>query len=201
MASNKSISNKKNLKQPQQQKAAAPKQQPKSNFLQWLFKALGWQNILAAIVVVFVLYTVADENDGYKWVKESLLKSNWEIVKKYPKAALNERLQMKLGFDYAFLNYIKEHTPDTAIILFPIREQILEKGGNMQLTSNIASKFWVTHFVYPRRILYMEEKAANPLYKNVTHVAICAMHGYEELEYEMPQRAWFDVLPKKSETK
>jgi hypothetical protein len=67
----------------------------------------------------------------------------------------------------------------------------------MTLGPDVANKSWVTHFVYPRIALYKDEKETNPLYGQVTHVAIIAGHGYEDLEYEVQEKAAFAVFPKK----
>jgi hypothetical protein len=165
----------------------------------YLICMLGWRSMVTGILVAVLLYNVIQKNNGYKWITQSLLKGNWELIRKHPNATLTERYQAKLGFDYSFLNYINERTPDTAIILFPSSEHITEKGGNMQLSSNITNKLWVTHFVYPRRILYKTEQGTNPLYDSVTHVAICAACGYEDLNYEITQRSYYDILPKQKE--
>jgi hypothetical protein len=164
---------------------------------QWLKDMLGFRSIFVAVIISVVLYQVVDKNNGYNWAWNSLLKGNWELIRKYPNTTLEERYQMKLGYDFAFLNYIKKNTPDTAIILFPKRELITEKVENTQLGSAIGNKMWVTHFIYPRRVIYKEEDTVNPLYKNVTHIAICAGHGYDELEYNVEQRTYFGVFPKK----
>ncbi|MDR1416364.1 MAG: glycosyltransferase family 2 protein, partial [Prevotellaceae bacterium] len=116
-------------------------------------------------------------------------------------ATLDERYQMKLGFDYVFLNHIKQNTPEDAVILFPLKKCTTEKGGDSQLSGNINSKYWVTHFVYPRRILYKDEQETNSRYSDVTHVAIVAGHGYEDLNYPVMERYYFTVLPKNAAEK
>ncbi|GHT11061.1 hypothetical protein AGMMS4956_03490 [Bacteroidia bacterium] len=170
---------------------------PHSPFKQWLLRAIGFKSLLLAVVVGLLLYGGIPKNSGYQWTFVNYLKGNWDFIQAHDTATLDEIYQMKCGFDYAYLNYIKQHTPDTAIILFPLKEYLTEKGGDMQLSGNVGSKMWVTHFVYPRRILYKDEAEINPLYKDVTHVAIVAARGYEDLDYFVQQRAYFDIQPKK----
>ena len=166
--------------------------------IQWLAGALGLRSILIAGAVGLIIYVSLTQNPGYTWAWQSYLKGNYDFICKYPNATLDERLQMKLGFDYSFLHYINQNTPEDAVILFPDTKHITEKAGNMQLSDNVVMKMWVTHFVYPRRILYANEAETNPLYKDVTHVAICAGHGYEKLEYSVENRPAFIVLPQKA---
>ncbi|MDR1602629.1 MAG: hypothetical protein LBS42_09415 [Tannerella sp.] len=150
-----------------------------------------------AIAGCFLLYTVISMDEGYRWVWNSLLKGNWAFIQEHRKASLEERNQMKMGFNYAYLNHIKKNTPEDAIILFPLQKHVTEQSGDMKLGDDITSKSWVTHFVYPRRALYKDEEATNPLYSQVTHVAVIAGHGYEDLDYEVPAKPAFAVFPKK----
>jgi hypothetical protein len=82
------------------------------------------------------------------------------------------------------------------VILFPLKQYTTEKAGSSQLTDKSNSKYWITHFVYPRRVLYKDEQDTNPRYRDVTHVAIVAGHGYDDLEYQVSNPPDFTVLPK-----
>lgn len=170
------------------------KQTPKDN---WWKHFLGIRSMAVAMAGCFLLYTAISMEEGYQWVWNGLLKGNWTYIRQHRHASLEERNQMKMGFNYAYLNYIKKNTPDDAIILFPLKEHITEQSGNMKLGGEITAKNWVTHFVYPRKALYKDEEATNPLYGRVTHVAIIAGHGYEDLEYEVREKPAFAVFPKK----
>ncbi|MDR3269583.1 MAG: hypothetical protein LBT83_11040 [Tannerella sp.] len=170
----------------------APVQRPVQ---QWLGRAFGLRSILVAGVVALGINLSVTQNSGYAWTRQHL-ESNWDFIRQHSNATPDERLQTKLGFDYGFLNFIRQNTPEDAVILFPLPEHVTEKSGNMQLTDNVTTKMWVTHFVYPRRILYKNEAETNPLYNEVTHVAVCASHGYEDLNYRVQQQPAFTVLSK-----
>lgn len=160
----------------------------------WIAQVLGWRSLLVSLLFIGIVYKVIETNSGYNWVWNSLLKGNWELTRKYAGLTLDQRYEMKTGFNYSFLNYIKTHTPDTAVILFPERQYITEKGGNMQLGVEITNKMWVTHFIYPRVPLF-QGSSDSVFLSSVTHVAICAAHGYENLPYPVYKRTYFDVLP------
>ncbi|MDR3246282.1 MAG: hypothetical protein LBT50_07600 [Prevotellaceae bacterium] len=165
--------------------------------LRWLIRFFSPRSILVAIILAFGVYEGITEVKCYKWVWENYLKENLEFTHKYAKKTTKERLNMKLGFDHSFLSFINEHTPENAVILFTLQEHIIEKSGDAKLTEKIGMKMWVTHFIYPRRAVYKSEAESNPVYKDVTHVAICAGHGYEDLDYNISQKQPFTVLPKK----
>ncbi|MDR2469668.1 MAG: hypothetical protein LBD27_04215 [Tannerella sp.] len=163
----------------------------------WWSRAFGIRSLAIGAASVFLLYAGMSMNEGYKWVWNGLLKGNWQFIRAHQHATIEERYAMKTGFDYSYLNYIKKNTPEDAIILFPLKEHIVAAAGNQKLSDNITTKKWVTHFLYPRRSLYQEEKDTNPLYNQVTHVAITAGHGYEYLEYAVNERPPFAVFPKR----
>lgn len=164
----------------------------------WLGNVFGPKSIGLAILGAILLNFCISENQGYNWAWNVLMKENWKSVRKYPNATIDERNQMKLGFNYVFLNHIVQNTPEDAIILFPYKDQIQDKGGEYQLSHDIAVKPYVTHFIYPRKAVYKDEAATNPYYKKVTHVAIIAGHGYEDLDYDVYQRTYFTIMPKKA---
>jgi hypothetical protein len=176
---------------------AKPQAPPSNPAKQWLAKALGFKSLLVTAVLTGIVYYAVDKNTGYNWVWNNLLKGNYTLIRENRNATLDERMQMKLGFDYSFLNYIKKNTPDDAVILLPAPEHIMEKAGNLQLTGSVAAKMWAVHFVYPRRIVYKNEAETNPLYREVTHVAICAGHGYEDLDYPVQEHTTFAIYPKR----
>ncbi|MDR2562657.1 MAG: hypothetical protein LBC98_01795 [Prevotellaceae bacterium] len=183
----------------EKQKTPDSKPHPESRTVQrtsWWKQAFGIRSIAVGVAGAILLYAGISMNEGYKWVWTNLLKGNWQFIRAYSNANIEMRYTMKIGFDYHYLNYIKKNTPDDAIILFPPREQILESVGNQKLSNYVSIKKWVTHFLYPRRVLYQNEKDTNPLYNQVTHVAITAGHGYEYLEYTVDKQAAFAVFPK-----
>ncbi|MDR2120941.1 MAG: hypothetical protein LBP64_08750 [Tannerella sp.] len=163
----------------------------------WWSKAFGIRSMGVAIAGCLLLYIALPMNEGYNWAWNGLLKGNWNFIRANRNASLEERNQMKMGFDFSYLNHIRKNTPEDAVILFPLREHITEQSGNMKLGYDITNKSWVTHFVYPRLALYKDEKDTNPLYNQVTHVAIIAGHGYEDLEYEVADKPAFALFPKK----
>jgi len=180
-------------------KTTPPAKSAESPVHQWIGRALNLRSLFVAGVTAIGIYASINLNQGYLWMWKGYLVPNWEYIGQNAKATVDKRLEMKLGLDYSFLNYIKQNTPEDAVILFPLPEHIIEKNGDMQLTSNVSWKHWATHFIYPRRIVYKSEAETNPLYEHYTHVAICAGHGYEDLEYGVVEKAAFAIAPRRRE--
>jgi hypothetical protein len=194
------------------EQATTPSSQ-KNRFISWLSYAFGFKSILIGIAIALGCYVVLTKNNAYVWVREKYLKNNWEYIQTYRHATNDEIMRLKIDHidqdkqtgeiktcyvDYMFWLHIRKNTPDTAVILFPEKTFITEKCGREQLTSKSTNRHWVGHAIYPRRVVFKDEAATDPYYSRVTHVAICAAHGYDNLDYEVQQRACFDVLPKKT---
>lgn len=181
---------------PKHRTPAPPPEKTGKPVARWLKKAFGVRSLMVALAGGLLLYWTITGNKGYWWVWEKLLRDNWVLIHQHRTATLDERYQMKLGFDYVFWDFLKQHTPNSAVILFPLKAHNTEKVGNQQLTDKSNSKYWITHFVYPRRVLYKDEQDTNSRYNDVTHVAIVAGHGYDDLEYRVSDPPAFTVLPK-----
>ncbi|MDR1593298.1 MAG: hypothetical protein LBS43_02280 [Prevotellaceae bacterium] len=180
----------------EKQPVVSDNKQKQSSASSWWSKAFGLRSMAVAIVLGLLLYQGVSTSASYQWVWNNLLKGNWTYIWANRKASLEERNQRKLGFDYIYLSHIKKNTPEDAIILFPLRTHITEQKGDQKLSNNVISKNWATHFLYPRTVLYKDEKDTNPLYGKVTHIAIVAGHGYEDVEYDVQQKYAFTVIPK-----
>ena len=159
------------------------------------------KQILVALAGLFLLYQVKESSEGYQWVYEGLLKGNMETIKKYPNLSVGERYKIKIGFPMYYFDYIKENTPDTAIILFPDFPVFLEtKDPNQDLSgmhSWYVTKYAYYRFLYPRKVVFEAEKDASLFFKKVTHVAIVNGWGYDYLSYPVPEgsRVYNTVLP------
>ena len=92
-----------------------------------------------------------------------------------------------MGFTYTYYNFVKNNTPADAIILFPTQAQMLEK------VIDRVSKAEITYFLYPRQVVFADE-TNNPLFEQVTHIAIVNGYGYEYVDYEIENKEDFAIL-------
>ena len=162
-------------------------------------KALfGWRSIAVGLVGIALLKIAVSTNPGYNFVYNNLLRSNWEFMQKNKALPNEQRLMSKLGFSYVFVEHLKNNTPESAVILFPKREYIMEKGSQ-EIRGEMTNKVWLASFLYPRKTVFEEEKGANPLFEQANYVAIINTHGYNLLEYDVEQEVEYALLPIKSE--
>jgi hypothetical protein len=53
---------------------------------------------------------------------------------------------------------------------------------------------WITYFLYPRRMVYEDDKGKSPLYAQATYVVSINGYGIDKLNYQVKQEP-FMVLP------
>jgi len=107
---------------------------------------------------------------AYHWVYADLLKKNMTQKKRYPHLTFDQKMQIKLGADYQYLMYLREATPQNAIILYPSATAFHKKGS--PFTHGISNKICATRFLYPRKLVLESEISASKYARKITHVAI-----------------------------
>lgn len=113
-----------------------------------------------------------------------------------PKLTAEDKRYFKIG-NYWYLKYLRENTPQNAVILLPPRS-VVDTSETMK---NMSNPDWVEYFIYPRLCVSEDEKTAKKsLYDQATHVAIVHGWGYEKLHYQPEKQETETVLPiKKAE--
>lgn len=153
------------------------------------------KNLLAVVVVAFLLNKlVLGLQPGYNWAY-NMLKGNLEVAQNYAQTTTDERYEMKLGLSHVYLRYLKENTPPDAVILLPGKEAFYPEGQERIFSGEPYNKLWATRFLYPRRVIIPPELGVTPWSKKITHVAIVNGIGYEYLDYEVPKKVPYIVLP------
>ena len=155
-------------------------------------------NVIIAILFVILIFKLKDQNPGYRWVHESLIEANLKTIKKYKNLTFEQRQEAKMGFNATYLNFVKNNTPDTAIILMPPDSIILPVKGKSEFSKHMKNKAWCSYLIYPRRLVYEREKSNSSLYESVTHVAIMNGWGYDKLAYPIKDKSKHTILPIKN---
>lgn len=162
------------------------------------------KNIISLFIIILALL-LFNNLKGYKWLWNSLVMGNLKNIKKYPNLTFNKKYEIKCGFDYKYLEYIKSNTPKDAIILMASKSILIpedEKTNfNKEGSWGVKNKAWATYFIYPRKLVYENNKNTNPFYKEVTHVAIANNWGYDKLNYKVDKKYKYYILPIKRDNK
>lgn len=120
---------------------------------------------------------------------------NLETIRHYSRTTTDNRFEMKLGLSHVYLRYVKENTPENAVILLPGKEAFYPEGEERIFSGEPYNKLWAIRFLYPRRVIIPSELGKTPWSEKITHVAIVNGRGYEYLDYEVEQKAPHAVLP------
>lgn len=140
-------------------------------------------NVIALAVSFFFVLFLYKNVPSYQWLKDELIKENLKMIKKYPRLSIDEKLQAKIGYDYAVLKMIKDSTPVEAVILFPPRDtcakiRTMEKAQSLN-GGGIATKLWVEYYLYPRKVVY--ENSKDPNEAKADYYAVLASHQFGKL--------------------
>ena len=158
-------------------------------------KALfGWRSVIIGLIGIFVLKIAVSTDPGYNFVCHRLLFSNWEFIQEHKNLSYDQKLISKLGFSYVYVDHLKKNTPESAVILFPKKEYIRQKGSQ-EIRDEITNKVWLASFLYPRKTVFEDERETNPLFKQANYAAIINTQGYNLLEYDVEQKIEYALLP------
>lgn len=140
---------------------------------------------------------------GYYWAIHDLALRNLEQINSMKEKiasgqmkplTLEDKFGYKVGV-YPLLKYVKENTPENAVILLPPGDSAISNNSKWNF---IYVPDWVEYFIYPRLCVAQGQEADHPdLTKRATHVLIIEGKGYDKLKYEVPveQRPMEAVLP------
>lgn len=158
------------------------------------------RNIVITFVLMLLLLLLYVMVPGYNYAIKDVAISNKQKIDQIETRRLNFnlpelRMEDKFLFrieDYWYIQFICEHTPDTAVILLPPAALIDTTPG----MSQISDPEWMEYFLYPRLCVSEDQKNANKeLYKMVTHVAIVNGWGYNKLKYVPKEHPSETILP------
>ena len=150
------------------------------------------------LVVCIVLGYFLSHVDGIKWVTESYCKKFLTVYKEHADATYDQKMTMKLGMDYLFLLYVRDHTPENSIIYLPTREDMLSpqpNGKPSPFKATMTDKLSAAKILYPRRVITEDEWGVTTWARYTTHVAIVNGKNVDKLTYHVDKFIPFGVLP------
>lgn len=165
-----------------------PQKKSASAYAVWMAK-----NALFMVLALLLVRYALTEQPTYRWVYSSLLKKNMATIKKYPKLTFEDKMQMKLGKDYDFLRFIKQSTPENAVLLYPSQEAFRKEGSPFK--QEIGNKLYATRFLYPRLLVLESELETSRFADKITHVVIVNGEGKDKLPYPVDPEVQYAVLP------
>ncbi len=153
-----------------------------------------FRNIAVGLLFFFVLQGIYNYTESYKWLNKVLFLQNYNFMTKYSDYTTDQRLQSKLGYFASYMQFVKKHTPDSAIILMP-PDSIIKGVDKKYKMKWLNSKRHTTYFLYPRKPVYMKNSEDSVYLKKVTHVAIVNGYGYQHLPFRVKNKTKYTVIP------
>ncbi|MFN8276150.1 MAG: hypothetical protein U0T84_01580 [Chitinophagales bacterium] len=129
-------------------------------------------------------------NSGYDWLLNSMLKNNLETIDQHPDLTVQQRYEAKWGGEIGYFNQVKNQTPENAVVLLPTKAMLKEAGFK-----SVVDLPWATYFLYPRKVVYEDDKSTDPKYAQATHLVSINGWGLDKLNYQPQQPQAFMVLP------
>lgn len=164
------------------------------------FLSFNWwiRNLILALLVGFFLPRIVRTNPSYDWLISGYAQQNLEIMRTYGSVSYDDKMRMKLGNDYGFIQYLREATPSDAVVFYPSRQQMADsiQGQPSMFQGNMCDKLSAVRFLYPRRVVIPQEMAKHTSWsKKLTHVAVVGLHGREYLPYVSDTAVAIGVFP------
>jgi len=163
------------------------------NYQDVFLRVLGFARPLIFLAVIWALVAF---NKGYARLYQYNYVQLIEQLHKYKGLTYEEKLGKFLPQDYAYLNFVKEKTPEDAVLLGPPANVWNPKDKKLGFSRWMWRKDYTTYFLYPRKVLYdVPQDRDNPLMEQITHVMIVDSWGYDKLNYTVSNPQALTVLP------
>ena len=104
------------------------------------------RNVAALLLVFLVIKALVGSFGGYPWLL-SMLRSNAELIHRYPNLTTRQKNEAKQGFPFSFMDFVKVNTPPDAVILFPPRDTLLRIPELKDKPSNSSSRLSIPRTV------------------------------------------------------
>ncbi len=129
------------------------------------------------LLTLLACYLLLNSNAGYRGLKDNFIMNNVKFILARPNLTYDQKMGAKFPKDYPYVQFLKSNTPDSAVILLPPRSLKSMLGS----TNGAQNKLWDEYFLYPRKLLNVDEKD-NPLLAKVNYVAIINNWGYDYIQ-------------------
>ena len=155
-------------------------------------------NVLAVALFVLILFHCYKQL-GYRHTY-NLVRLDYKTARHSDIKSVEERNAIKLGMGYVYLLYIRDNTPEDAVIYIPhISTFLLDGYSDKFCRPHFCLKLWAMRMLYPRKFVTANEYAVQGAVPPLTHVFVVNGYGRKLLDYEIPEDAHYDIYPIKRE--
>lgn len=155
------------------------------------------RNLALLLVSILLLSTLRSTTYG-NWLWNYYAKANLQFIQSYPDLTLDERLAAKLGSDYRFLLFLREQTPEDAVLYYPTGDDfrsVRDQSGQSLFSGQLTDKLTAVRFLYPRRIVVEKELHKTSYTDSLTFITILSPRNRELIPYPIDPAFTIGVLP------
>lgn len=136
-------------------------------------------NFLLKLSLYFIaLSFIVQRINGYRQMYDNDILKKMKTIIHHPDASIEDRYAQLFGIQARYLFEIKRLTPDTSIILLPDIKVLQAR----KKTSKLAGKRWANYFLYPRKVVYFNERKYSPFYDDIDYVVIIDSEEYGDFD-------------------
>lgn len=143
-----------------------------------LYNLLG---LAIALIVCYYCFRGRGYSEGIY-----IVEGDYHFAHRNSNLPLEDRYAARMAGFYTFLRYVRENTPEDAVIYLPSAEAFIEDAwGELFFSYHCANKFFATRFLYPRKVVTAREYAQYGSSLPLTHVIVVGSGGRDILPYEI----------------
>ena len=112
-------------------------------------------------------------------------------------------MAIKLGADYNYIVFLRDNTPQDAIIYYPTGGDFRASHPAVEqnpFNGKLIDKLTAVRVLYPRKVVVESEYGKTSWSKKITHVAIVNGRNLDKVPYPVPENYVNGILPMKQPT-
>ncbi|MBL7800449.1 MAG: hypothetical protein JNL95_06950 [Chitinophagales bacterium] len=145
---------------------------------------------VAGIFLMILFQHNEESQNGYDWLFNTMLANNLKTIEQHPDLNTQQKYEAKWGQgEITYVYKMKNETPESAVILLPPKKTFTDVGFK-----SAPDLPWITYFLYPRVVVYEDEKATNPNYAKANYLVSINGWGIDKVSPPIEKPEPFMIL-------
>lgn len=141
-------------------------------------------NLLGLAVALAVCYRCY-RGPGYRDTFY-IVEGDYHFASRNKKLPLEDRYAARMGGFYTFFRYVRENTPEDAVIYLPNAAAFVhDVWSELFYSYHCSNKIFATRFLYPRKVVTANEYTQYGSFLPLTHVIVIGNGGKDILPYDI----------------
>lgn len=137
--------------------------------------------LLAALAICYGCYRTSGYRDIFY-----IVEGDYHFACRNKNLPLEDRYAARMGGLYTFFRYVRENTPEDAVIYLPSAGDFIQGiWSEFFYSYHCANKIFATRFLYPRKVVTADEYRKYGSFLPLTHVIVIGSGSKDMLSYEI----------------